>query len=152
MNLNFLICSVIYTDKLDEVREFYQKHFRLTMEESVPHSFLVMPFSNTALEYIDAAWAGVAPSQGLLFRYRLPLTALEHERLAAEGVQCGELTVEPWGGIFGAQVQYFTITDPSGTRLQIFEDHFGEVRQMMTTADGTANREAQLKHESVAQE
>lgn len=146
-NLNFLLCPVVYTDKLAEVRAFYARHFKLPIDESVAHSVMVFFYPQCALQFIDAAWAGVSPSRDQLFRFRLPLTALEYERLTAEGVPTSELSVEPWGGIYGAQVQCFTITDPSGTRIQIFEDHFGEARQLMATGEGVDTRKAQQKQE-----
>lgn len=137
-----VMITVIYTDKLPQVREFWEKHFNLPMDNSLPNTFSVFPLADSVLTYIDAASAGVAPSQGVVLRLLLPLTNLERERMIAEGVECSDLIVENWGSYYGEKVRYFMFADPGGIKIQIFEDNYGYVKQLMTTANGTETRKA----------
>jgi hypothetical protein len=135
--------TVIYTDKLNAVREFYQKHFFFTYDEGEANSFGVLPFPEAKITYVDSAAAGIAPSQNVLLRLGMPFPIIERARLISEGVACGDLTVENWGSFYGNAVQYFVITDPSGSRIQLFEDRYGEDKQLMTTGDGTGTKKVQ---------
>lgn len=139
----FLLTTVIYTDQLEAVRAFYERHFKLTIDV-YPHSILVTFYGNAAIEYVDAGWAEAHATPGVVVRWTLPLTDLEHERLTTEGATCGPLTTAHWGDNYGETVRYFELTDPAGTRLQLYEPHFGEKRSLTATADG---REARKIHE-----
>lgn len=139
-----LCTTVIFTDKLAEVRNFYQTNFSyLPMDTANPNGFSVMPFAEAQITWIDAASAGAPVTLNTMIRITLPYVAVERAQLAAKGVSCSELIVENWGNFHGNAVQYFSVTDPSGTRLLYYEDHFGEERQLMTTGDGTGTREVQ---------
>jgi hypothetical protein len=135
--------TVIYTDKLGEVREFYQKHFVFPFDEGEPNAYGILPFPEAKITYVDAASAGVAPSQNVLLRLGMAFPIIERARLISEGVNCSDLTVANWGSFYGSAVQYFTITDPSGARIELFEDHYGEEKQLMTTGDGTGTKKVQ---------
>src|SRR5262245_1612645 len=101
---------VIYTDKLSEVRAFYEKHFRmLPLEVDHTTTFAFQPFGEVRVTYVDAASAGASPSKGTVLRWSLPLLDLERGRLIAEGVACTELVVEDWGAFYGKQVRYFSM-------------------------------------------
>jgi hypothetical protein len=135
-----ILTTVIYTDKLAEVKAFYEKHFVFPSDEGEPNSYGILPYPEAKVTFVDSASAGVAPSKNILLRLALPFTLIERARLISEGLACGELTVANWGYFYGSAVQYFMITDPSGAQLQIFEDHFGEEKQLMTTGDGTGTK------------
>jgi len=94
---------------------------------------------------VDASSAGMPPTQGAVLRYLLINTDLEHERLKERGVPVSDLCTEHWNAYTGETVRYFTLTDPSGTRFQIFQDHFGKERQLMITGDGTETRKVHQK-------
>lgn len=135
--------TIIYTDKLDEVRTFYGQHFFFPMDTGKATTFGILPIADSKITYIDAASAGVEPSRGGLLRLGTEFPQLERARLLAEGIECGEMTVDDWGPFYGQSVRYFTMTDPSGTRMQFFEAHYGEERQLMTTGGGTGTRDVQ---------
>ncbi len=137
-----LLETIIYTDKLDEVRAFYEQHFLYPLDTGRANAFGILPIPEGKITYVDAASAGVDPSRGIFLRLGMTFPQLERARMVAAGVECGELTVEDWGPFYGQAVRYFTLTDPSGTRFQCFEAHYGEERQLMTTGDGTGTREA----------
>src|SRR5258706_6878637 len=109
--------TVIYTDKLSEVRAFYEKHFVFPSDTGEPNSYGILPFPEAKVTFIDSAAAGIAPSQNILLRLGLPFPLIERARLIAEGVACGELTMADWGSFYGTKVQYFTIIDPSGASI-----------------------------------
>jgi hypothetical protein len=144
-----LLNTVIFTDKLDEVRAFWQRHFLYPVDEGEPNSFGVMPFPYSKITYIDAAAANMTVSRGIVLRLAMEYPPLERARLLSEGVACSELQTASWGTFYGTQVQYFTLNDPAGTTLQIFVDRFGDERQLMTTGDGTGTKKVQerQKHE-----
>ncbi len=50
--------TVIYTDKLSTVREFYEKHFQLPIEDKESVRFGLLWFGEARITYIDAATAG----------------------------------------------------------------------------------------------
>ena len=145
-----LLNTVIYTNKLPEVRAFYGKHFAFPADTGYPNAYGIFPFAEAKITFVDAASAGVVPSQGMLLRLGLPFPNLERARIIAEGggSAVGDLVTEDWGSYYGQSVQYFTLTDPSGTRVQFFEDHFGEDRQLMTTGDGTGTKKVQEQNQS----
>jgi hypothetical protein len=89
---------------------------------------------------MDAASAGESPNQGTLVRIGMPFPELERARLIAEGVECSELCTAHWGDHYKGPVQYFTVFDPDGTRLQLFYDKFSRERQLITLGDGTPTR------------
>jgi predicted enzyme related to lactoylglutathione lyase len=134
-----LMNTVIYTDKVNEVRAFYEKHFAFQADETQTNAYSVFTFGECAITYIVPD-SGQPFTQNAVLRIRIPFTEVERARLIAEGASCGELIVEQWGDLVGGNVRYFTVTDPSGTQLQIFEDGFGAKKQLMTTADGTETR------------
>jgi len=135
---------VIYTDKLSEVRTFYEKHFlMLPVETDRTTTFAFQPVGEARITYIDAAAAGVSPSKGILLRWCMPHLELERDRLISEGVSCGELVVEDWGTFYGKQVRYFSVIDPADDRIHVFEDRYGETVQLITLCDGRNTREVQ---------
>lgn len=136
-----LLNTVVYTDQLAKTKAFWEKHFAGVPIEEGDHNFTVFVYADAGITYVDAASANMHLSQGVLFRWTMQFLSLERARLLAAGVQCGELTLEAWGQHYGNQVQYFTISDPSGARIQLFEAHYGEDQQLMTTANGTGTRQ-----------
>ena len=138
-----ILDTAIYTDKLDEVRAFYERHFYFPMDAGSPGVFGIMPFAEARITFIDAAPAGAHPSQGAVVRLGASYPQLERARLLAAGIDCSEMIVEDWGAFYGRAVQYFSVTDPSGTRLLFFEDHHGEAKQIITIGDGTGTRDVQ---------
>ncbi len=142
-----ILSTVIYTDKLPAVREFWTNHFQLTIYAHEPHSFTVFLYGESAVEYVDAAWAGVSPTQGALIRYLLPHVPLEQARLKALGCTVSDLKSEHWNEYTGENVYYFTLQDPSGTQYQIYQEHYGQARQLMMTGDGTDTRKVHKKDE-----
>ena len=138
-----ILDTVIYTEKLGDVRAFYEKHFLFPTATLSASTFGILPFAEGKITFVEAASIGEMPSQGVLLRLGTAFVQLERARLVAAGVQCGELTVEDWGAFYGQAVRYFTLTDPSGTRIQFFEDHYGEARQIITIGDGTGTRNVQ---------
>src|SRR5450432_3672801 len=129
-----LLNTVVYTNKLPQVRAFYEKHFVFPADTGNPNAYGIFPFAEAKITFVDSESAGVMPSQGVLLRLGLPFPNLERARIIAEGggEAVDELVVEDWGSYYGQSVQYFTLTDPSGTKIQFFEDHFGEARQLIT--------------------
>jgi predicted enzyme related to lactoylglutathione lyase len=139
-----LLTTVIYTDKLDQVRAFYEQYFhQLTADGSDAHAYNLKPFAEAHISWVDASWARQPVTIGAVLRISLPYTLIEHAALVEKGLDCGQLIVEQWGAASGGQVQYFVVTDPSGSKILFYEDHFGEDKQLMTTGDGTGTREVQ---------
>src|SRR5258706_16337266 len=134
---------VIYTDKLDEVRNFYQRHFAFDFDTKLPTAFSMYVFGEARITYIDAASAGASPSQGIVLRFGMPYPNLERDRLLTAGVTCSELRVENWGPFYGEQVRYYAMTDPSQTQILFFEDRYGHDKQLMKTGSGVETRELQ---------
>jgi hypothetical protein len=139
--------TVIYTDKVSEVRKFYETHFVYPTDTGEPNSFGVLFYAEAKITFVDAKSAGVEPSRNVLLRLTTAYPIIERARLIAAGVNCGEMVVENWGSFYGQAVQYFTVTDPSGTRIQMFEDHYGEEKQLMTTGDGTGTKKVQEREQ-----
>ncbi len=138
--------TVIFTDKLAEVRAFYQKYFaQLPSHDSNANTFSITPFSESQITWVDAASVNAPTTLNATIRLTTPYTLIEHAEAVARGVPCSALTVEDWGSFYGQQVQYFAVTDPSGTSILYYEDHFGEARQLMTTGNGTGTRETQKR-------
>ncbi len=135
--------TVIYTDHLPEVEAFYRRIFPSVAFDAQEGMFTVRWASNGWLHFVRADEQH-PPSAVALMRMHLPHVALEHERLTALGVACGELTVEAWGDWYGGNVQYFEIIDPTGTHLHFYEPNYGVKRQLMTTGDGTDTRKSHL--------
>ncbi len=133
--------TVIFTDRLGEVRAFYEKHFAFPMDAESPARFGVLVFPEARLVFLDAALSGGSVTGGALVRIGLPFPELERARLLTEGVPCTDLIVEDWGSYYKGPVRCFTLTDPSGTRLQLFEDQCSRERQIISTGDGTDTRD-----------
>jgi len=123
-----LLETIIYTDKLSEVRAFYEKHFVFRADSSVANAYSLMILPEARLTFVDAASANVPLSRDMMLRLAVPFAALERSRLLNEGLSnaIGELVVGDWGYSFGDAVHFFTLTDPSGTRLQLFQAQYGE--------------------------
>ena len=139
-----LLTTVIYTHKLDDVRAFYEQYFhQLSADGSDAHAYNLKPFAEAHISWVDASWAKQPVTVGAVVRVSLPYTLIEYEALVEKGLNCGQLIVEQWGPASGGQVQYFVVTDPSGTKILFYEDHFGEEKQLMTTGDGTGTRQVQ---------
>jgi hypothetical protein len=128
-----LLETIIYTDRLSEVRAFYAKHFVFRADSSVANTFSMMILPEARLTFVDAASANVPPSQGMVVRLAVPIAALERSRLLNEGLgeAIGELAVGDWGDFFGEAVHFFMLTDPSGTRLHLFEAQYGEDKALI---------------------
>jgi hypothetical protein len=133
--------TVIFTDQLDAVRAFYKQHFAFIVEADNERMLALLVFPEARLVFIDAASADEAPQQDVLLRVGLPFPELERARLITEGVACGELITGDWGAHYQGSVQYFTVVDPAGTRLQIFYDQFSRERQIITLGNGTGTRD-----------
>ncbi len=139
-----LCTTVIFTDKLAEVRAFYLENFKhFPAHTTNPNTFSIMPFAEAQLTWVDAASASMPITLNTMIRISVQYILIERAQLVAQGVVCSELIIEDWGAFHGKAVQYFSVTDPSGTRLLYYEDHYGENRQLMTTGDGTGTREVQ---------
>ena len=139
-----LLTTVIYTDKLDQVRAFYEQYFhQLAADGSDAHAYNLKPFAEAHISWVDSTWANQPVTVGAVVRITLPYTLIEHAALVEKGLDCDQLIVEQWGAASGGQVQYFVVTDPSGTKILFYEDHFGEEKQLMTTGDGTGTRQVQ---------
>ena len=138
-----LLNTVIYTDKLTEVRAFYEKHFYYPTDTGEPNSFGILPLPEAKITFVDAAALGAEPSRNILLRLATSYPVVERARLLAAGVDCGELAVADWGSFYGPAVRYFPMTDPSGACIQFFEAGYGEEKQLMTTGDGTGTRKVQ---------
>ena len=132
-----LLNTVIYTDRLAEVRTFYETNFYFPMDRTEPNSFGILPLPEAKITFVDAAATGMVPSQNILLRLAIPYPALEHARLVAAGVSCSELATEDWGSFYRQAVQCFTFTDPSGVRIQFFGSHFGEEKQSIPPNEDT---------------
>jgi len=133
--------TVVFTDKLGEVRAFYEKHFAFPIDADNPTGFGILAFPEARIVFLDASQAGGRVTQGALVRIGLPFPELERARLLTEGVACSDLVVEDWGSYYKGPVRHFTITDPSGTRLQLFEDRYSRARQIIAIGDGTGTRD-----------
>ncbi len=135
-----IVDTVIYTDKLPEIRAFYERYFdALPMDTSLTHAFGVALLAEARLTYLDAQHAAVGPTQGLIVRVGWQFPNLERARLMALGLVCSELAQEDWGAMYGT-VRCFSAAPPDGNRLVFFEDHYGESKQITLTADGTGTR------------
>jgi hypothetical protein len=143
-----IVDLVIVTDKLAEVRDFYLKHYPIWHStEDNPNTFSVMPYAQSRLTFLDSASANAEPTRGLVVRITMNMIPLERSRLVAAGVECSDVAVEHWDTHYGDKVQYFSFTDPTGLKVQIFEDRYGQLKQLMTTGDGTNTREVHKKQE-----
>jgi hypothetical protein len=135
--------AVIFTDKLDAVRAFYKSHFAFVIEANNERMMSLQVYPEARLVFIDAASAGETPNRGVLLRIGLPFPELERSRLITEGVECGDLVTADWGDHYQGTVQYFSVVDPSGTRLLVFYDQFSRERQIITIGNGTGTRNIQ---------
>lgn len=141
--------TVIYTDRLAEVKAFYQQHFSQMLSETPdPHTFTLRLFAEAQISWLDAAWAGEAVTPGITLRVTMPYTEIEHAILVENGAPSGPLTVADWGSGYEGQVQYFAVVDPSDTRLVFYEDRIGEKKQLMTIGDGTGTKAIQQAQKS----
>jgi hypothetical protein len=137
------ITVIIYTDKLDAVRDFYRTHF-LPFPNAIESadSFTLRPNSEGQITWLDAGTHGQAPTAGASVRIHMPYTEIQRAHYVAAGVACSDLQEADWGAVHG-NARYFTITDPAGVQLVFFEDHYGEKGQLMTTGDGRGTKEVQ---------
>jgi hypothetical protein len=144
------MCStVIYTDKLAEVRAFYQHYFsQMLSDVRDPHTFHLRLFAEAQISWIDAVWAQQPITIGTTLRVSVPYTEIEHAALAEKGAPCGDLSVTDWGPTYNGRVQYFTVFDPSGTRIIYYEDRIGETKQIMIIGDGTGTKALQKTRET----
>ena|SRR5579864_7060519 len=139
-----MFTTVIYTDKLAEVRAFYQRYFsQFLTDERDPYTFTLHVFAEAQISWIDAAWAQQPVTAGASLRVSVPYTEIEHPVFVEKGAPCGELTIADWGATYRGKVQYFSIVDPSGTQISFYEDQIGEKRQIMITGDGKGTRALQ---------
>lgn len=129
MQTNF----VIYTDKLDDVREFWQTKFRFNYED-LPDGFMVMAFGTSCIMYLDADAHNHAVTENVAVRIDTPHPDLEHNRLEKANVSISELLEASWGESFG-KVRYFSFTDPSGTTYELFQPHVDQALRFTLKRD-----------------
>jgi hypothetical protein len=132
-----IVNTIIYTNNVKQVAEFYKKHFLFDYSATVPNGFAFSPIPRTMFTYLDAAEYGEPESGSMLVRIPHDFTEIEKERLETGGVVVSDIIHDDWGEHYGAGVRYIEITDPAEIRLQLYEDHIGETRSYTTTADGT---------------
>lgn len=136
--------TVIYTDKLAEVRAFYQRYFSQFLADGRdPDTFTLRVFAEAQISWINAAWANQPVTVGTSLRVTIPYTEVEHAALVEKGAPCAELMIADWGLTYRGKVQYFSIVDPSGTIISFYEDQIGEKKQIMITGDGTGTKALQ---------
>ena len=141
--------TVIYTDKLAEVKAFYQQYFSQMLADTPdPHTFTLRLFAEAQISWIDAASAGEPVTHGATMRVTVPYTEIEHALLVEKGASSGPLMVADWGPGYEGHVQFFTVIDPSGTRIFFYEDRIGENKQLMTIGDGTGTKAIQKAQKS----
>ncbi len=141
--------TVIYTDKLSEVKAFYQQYFSQMLSDTPdPHTFNLRLFAEAQISWIDAAIAGEPVTRGATMRVTVPYTEIECALLVEKGAPISPLTVADWGAGYEGHVQYFTVVDPSGIRISFYEDRIGEKKQLMTIGDGTGTKAVQKAQKS----
>ncbi|MHB8625684.1 MAG: hypothetical protein ACYDBJ_11610 [Aggregatilineales bacterium] len=144
-----MVTTVIYTDKLAEVKAFYQRYFsQLLSDTRDPHTFNLRLRAEAQISWIDAAWAEQPVTSGTTLRATMSYTEIEHAALVEKDAPCSQLSVADWGPAYNGQVQYFTVVDPSGTRIVYYEDQIGEKKQLMTIGDGTGTKAIQKAHKT----
>ena len=131
-----IVNTIIYTNNVKQVEEFYKKHFLFDYTATVPNGFAFSPIPRTMLTYLDAAEYGAPETGTTLIRIPHDFTEVEKERLETGGVLVSDLIEDNWGDHFGAGVIYFEIIDPAGVQLQLYEHHIGETRSFTATAAG----------------
>lgn len=137
------ITVIIYTDKLDAVRDFYRTHFLpFPNATETADSFSLSPNSEGKATWVDALAHGKPLTTGVSLRIHTPYTEIQRAQYIAAGLTCSELQEADWGSTHG-NTRFFTLTDPSATTLIFFEDHYGEKGQLMTTGDGRGTKEVQ---------
>lgn len=136
------VTTVIVTDKLDQVRDFYQTHFVQLPNGSYTASTFSLRPNSEAFVMWQAAQGGEALTQGVTVRIHTPFPEIERATHLGKGLACSDLQEEDWGEFHG-NTRWFSIMDPSGTRIVFYQDHIGEIHQLMTTGDGRETREVQ---------
>jgi hypothetical protein len=137
-----VVCAVILTDKLAEVRAFYEKHFGNYLIETLNgNGFDVVIFGEARITYLDAGVANTNLTSNATIRIDNPYPKLERQRLIESGLDCTELVVEAWGGGYGDTVQSFRVTDPAGNHLQFFVDHANDDKALTLTRGGIPARD-----------
>ena len=124
MKTNF----VIYTDKLDEVRDFWEKYFYNYAFTEMPDGFGVMVFGDAYIIFLDAAAYGKPVTVHATMRVRSQQPELEHGRLDEQGWEVSEMQDDHWGPAF-EDVEFFSFQDPSGTTFELFADHVGATKR-----------------------
>lgn len=136
--------TLIYTDNLSAVRDFYQSHFLQFPNALEMHdSFTLSPNSEGMICWLDAAVYHQPKTSGVTLRIHVPYTEIERAQFIERGLTCSTLHEESWGEFHG-NTRWFSMTDPSGVVVVIYEDHYGEGKQLMTTGDGRNTKEATL--------
>jgi hypothetical protein len=135
------ITVVIYTDKLEAVRGFYRTHF-LPFPNAIETTdgFTLAPNTEGQILWLDAQAHSQPITTGVSVRIRIPYTEIERAHYLSRGVECSALQEADWGNKHG-NTRFFSITDPSGMKFVLFEDHYGEKGQLMTTGDGRGTKE-----------
>ncbi len=134
---------VIYTDKLEAVRDFYRTHFlQFPNGIDTTDGFNLRPNVDGQVCWLDALTNGQPVTTGVSIRIKIPFTEIQRAQYLSRGINCTELQEEDWGNVHG-NTRFFTLTDPAGVKLVFFEDHYGEKGQLMTTGDGRGTKEVQ---------
>jgi catechol-2,3-dioxygenase len=132
--------TVIVTDQLEKVRDFYQTHFlQYPHASETPDSFSLRPNADAHLLWL-AGSEEMTLSFGVTVRIHVPYPEMERAQLEAGGVDCSEMQSADWGIKHGV-AQFFTFVDPSGTKITLYQDRVGTQSQLMTTGDGRGTKE-----------
>lgn len=132
-----LVNTIIYTNKVKEIADFYKTHFLFDYTATVPNGFTFCPIPGTMFTYLDADEHQEPETSSILVRIPLGFIEIEKERLETAGLEVSDIFEENWGDHFGAGVKYIEVFDPAGIRIQLYKDHVGETRSFTTVADGT---------------
>ena len=145
-----LCTTLIYTDKLAEVRAFYQRYFsQFPSDSRDPNALTLYVFADAGINWIDAGYAGQPITSGVSLRISVPFTEIEQAALVEKGASCSALAIADWGPVFSGKVQHFSVVDPSGTQLVFYEDQIGEKKQIMIIGDGTGTKALQRPHKGL---
>ncbi len=107
----------IYTEKMKQSRDFYEKHFGFVMDSGNGWTVrMVSPEQNVGINFMMAGRedGGFFTASGIAFSFDVDDVRAEYERLISEGVHIGVgLDDKPWGG------QSFVVTDPNGIYILV---------------------------------
>jgi hypothetical protein len=125
---------VIYTDKLSEVRDFWDEYFHTYSFTELQDGFGIMIYGDSFVLFLDAAAHDKPVTRNAAIRIRSQQPELEHGRLDETGWEVSPMKDDHWGPAF-EDVEYFSFADPSGTTFEIFDDHVGESKRFTLKRD-----------------